>query len=89
MNTLIQSEVFFFISSIGFVILGILGIILLILCIKTVRSFLRILEKVESSMDSIGDITLDLIEDMRNSIFFRMFFRTRRKHLGRETKEKL
>ena len=82
-----QSEIFFFISSIGFIILGILGIILLILCVKAVRSFMRILERIESSMDHVGDATMDLIEDMRDSFLFKMFFRPRRKHLGRETKK--
>ena len=84
-----QSEIFFFISSIGFIIIGILGIILLILCIRMVSSFMRILERVELSMDSIGDVTMELIDDMRDSFFFKMFFRSRRKHPGREIKEKL
>jgi hypothetical protein len=89
MSTLMQSEIFFFISSIGFIIIGILGIIIIILCIKVIRSFMRILERIESSMDTIGDVTMELIEDMRYSVFFRMFFRPRRKHPSRETKEKL
>ena len=84
-----QSEIFFFISSIGFIIIGILGIILLILCVRAVCSFMRILQRIESSMDRVGDATMELIEDMRNSFFFKMFFRPRRKHLERETKDKL
>jgi hypothetical protein len=66
-----------------------LGIVLIILCIKAVRSFIRILEKVESSMNSIGDATMELIEDMRDNIFFRMFFHPKKKHHVREIKEKL
>jgi uncharacterized protein YoxC len=69
-----QSEIFFLISSVGFIILGILGIIFIVLCIKVMSSFLRILKRIESSMDNIGDATVELLEDLRENVFFRMFF---------------
>lgn len=67
-----QSEIFFFIASIGFVIIGIVIFILVVNSIKVARSLLRIVEHIESSMDEISDATTELIEELRNNIFFRM-----------------
>lgn len=79
MPTIMQSEIFFFISSIGFVIIGILTVILIVICLKITSSFLRILERIESSLDRIGDVTMDLIDDMRDNVFFRLLFRPGKK----------
>ncbi|MFA6602159.1 MAG: hypothetical protein WCT02_04895 [Candidatus Paceibacterota bacterium] len=79
MTAIAQSQIFFFISSIGFIVLGILGTVLVVLLIKAAYSFLRILTRIESSLDSIGDATKDLIEELRDNVFFRMIFRPGRK----------
>lgn len=71
-----HSDIFFFISSIGFVILGILAAILLVYLIRAVRSFVHISEKIEASVETIGDTTMELIEDLRENIFFKMIFPT-------------
>jgi uncharacterized membrane protein len=84
-----QSEIFFFIASIGFVIVGVIGIILIVYCIRMVRSLLKITEKIESSLDDIGDVTMDLIDDLRNNPFFRMIFRTRRTPHTQSRKERI
>lgn len=86
MNTIMHSEIFFFISSIGFVITVSLLAVILFYCIKAVSSFTRILERIESSMDSIGDATMELIEDLRDNVFFRLLFRPKKK--GRSTQQK-
>ena len=69
-----NSDIFFFISSIGFIILGILAAILLVYLIRAVRSFVHISEKIESSIETIGDTTMELIDDMRDNVFFKMLF---------------
>ncbi len=79
MTSLIQADIFFFISSIAFVILGILAVIVLVYVIKVLHSFMRILERVEESMDSIGDATMELIDEMRDNMFFRMLFPAKKK----------
>lgn len=81
MTPLLHSEVFFFISSIGFIILGILVAILLIMTMRAVASLSRILDKVESSMDTIGDATMDMIEEVREHPFFRMIFGGKKRRL--------
>jgi len=87
MNTLAHSELFFFISSIGFVVLGILLAILIIMIMRAIASFSRILNKVESSMDTIGDATMDLIEEVREHPFFRMFFGGKKKRLPKKPRD--
>ncbi len=79
MESIIQADIFFFISSIAFVILGILAVIVLVYVIKVLHSFMRILEKVEDSMDTIGDVTMELIDEMRDNVFFRMLFKPKKK----------
>lgn len=75
-----HSDIFFLISSIGFIILGILLVILLVYLIRAVRSFVTILEKVESSLETIGDTTMELIDDLRDNVFFKMIFPAKKKY---------
>lgn len=65
MDSFMQLDIFFFIASIGFVVLGLLGVIALLYVIKVIRSFKRILVRIETSMDTIGDATLELVETLR------------------------
>lgn len=74
-----HSETFFFISSIGFVILGILASIIAAYIIYISRSFLRILNKIEDGIDNISDTTKDLVDDMREHVFYKMLFPSKRK----------
>ena len=80
MTTIMQSQIFFFISSVGFIILGLLAVIFLIYLIRMINAFSRILELVESDVDSIGDTTKEMLEDVRDSNVFRFLFRSKRKH---------
>ena len=80
MNALLQSQVFFFISSVGFIILGIMVSVFLFYLIRATRAFSNILEKVEKDIDEIGDTTKEIIEDMRDSVVFNFLFRKSRKH---------
>lgn len=79
MTTLMQSEIFFFVSSIGFIILGVLAAAILISILRAVRAFSRIVEKVEKDIDSIGDTTKEMLDDMRESSIFQFLFRRKRK----------
>ncbi len=88
MNSLMQSDIFFFVSSIGFIVIALLSIFLILACIRALSSLIKILEKIESSLDSIGDATMDLIEDMRSNIFFRMFFHPKKKQHAAEPRKR-
>jgi len=79
MTTLMQSEIFFFISSIGFIILGVLTTAILVFILRAFRAFSRILEKAEKDIDAIGDTTKEMLDDMRESSVFQFLFRRKRK----------
>ena len=74
-----QSEIFFFISSIGFVTLWILVAIFLVYLIRVMHIFSRILKQIENGIDEISDNTKDMIDDMRESAVFRFIFGKKRK----------
>lgn len=76
---MLQSQIFFFISSIGFVILGILVAIVLICLLRSFNSLSKILKRAEKDIDSIGDTTKEILEDVRDSIIFRFLFRSKKK----------
>ena len=79
METLAQSQIFFLISSIGFIIIGFLVVILLLYLIRATTSFSRIMEKVEKDIDNIGDTTKEMLEDVRDSAVFGFLFRKKKK----------
>ena len=70
MSPLLQSQVFFFISSVGFVVLGILVGVLLFYLIRVSKTFSRIIDKAEEDINKIGDTTREILEEIReNSLF--------------------
>jgi large-conductance mechanosensitive channel len=81
MNTLLQSQVFFFISSVGFIILGVFVAVFLFYLIRATNTFSRILEQIEDDIDNIGDTTKEMVEDIRDSAVFGFLFRKKRKEL--------
>jgi hypothetical protein len=79
MDTLMQSQVFFFISSVGFVILWILLAIFLFYLIRATKTFSRILDQVGDDIESMGDTTKEMLEDVRDSAVFGFLFKKKKK----------
>ncbi len=79
MANLVHADIFFFISSIGFIILGVLAIVLMVKIIQITNTFHRIIKKVESGIDTIGDTTKEIMEEMQDSLLFRFLFKGRKK----------
>ncbi len=67
------------ISSVGFIILFIIVAILLYYLIMAVRAWKELTEKLERNVDTIGFAGRELIDDMRNSVAFRLLFKPKRK----------
>jgi hypothetical protein len=86
MNIITQSDVFFFISSVGFVSLWVLLAIFLIYLIKISRKFSRIIDKVEQDIGDISDTTKDMFLDIRESAFFNFLFGAKKR--GRKENKK-
>lgn len=81
MDTLLQTQVFFFISSVGFVFLWVLLAIFLYYLIRVTRTFSRIISKVEKDVESVGDTTKEILEDVRDSTLFNFLLgKKKRKH---------
>jgi len=74
MNTFEQAQVFFFISSVGFVILFTLTTIILFYAISAFKAFSRIALKLEENIDNIGDATAEIIGDIKDSWIFNFIF---------------
>ncbi len=79
MNTIAVSDIFFIISSVGFVLLWVLGAIFLVYLIKAMKTFSRIMKRVEKDIDRVGDITKEMLEDVRESTAYTFLFKKKRK----------
>ena len=82
--SILQSQVFFFVSSIGFVMLWVLTGVFLIYLIRATSTFSRIMEKLEKDIDNIGDTTKDILEEMKESVVFRFLFGKKRKQRNKD-----
>ena len=79
MENILQSQIFFFISSLGFIVLWVLAVIFLFYLIRATKAFSRIIDKLEKDVDKIGDTTKDLLEEIKNSIVFNFLFKKKKK----------
>lgn len=79
MNTLVPSELFFFISSVGFVMLWILIAILLIYLIRIMHVFSRIIGRIEKDTKQVGEITKDMLSDIQDNTVYKFIFGKKKK----------
>lgn len=79
-------QLFFIISSVGFVLLWVLVGIFLFYLIKTMQIFHRMSEKLEKSINEMSDSVEDMVEDIRNHSIYRLIFGSKNK--SRKTKSK-
>jgi len=70
---MIQSQIFFLISSIGFTILGILVGIIIVYILSIIKSFSKILKIIEKDIDSIGDTPKIFLKKYWILMFFVLF----------------
>lgn len=79
MSGLIQQDIFFFISSIGFIVLGVLLAVFLYYLIRSMYTLSRILNRAEDDIEKIGDITREMVEDIEESGVFKFLFGKKRR----------
>jgi uncharacterized protein YoxC len=70
---------FFFISTICFVLLTICGVVILVYVIGIVRSIKKASDAISSSLADVSVDTQAFIHDVRESMVYRMFFGSSRK----------
>lgn len=74
MNTLVHADIFFFISSIGFIILASLLTVALVYSIGILRKVKNITEKIGDNVEGISDDAREFVRDVRESGVYRMLF---------------
>ncbi len=79
MGNLAYSELFFLISSIGFIIVFAVIIYLLYFLIKAVKTFNNLVDKLDGEIDNIGDTAKDLVDDIRHSFLYKMAFNPKKR----------
>jgi len=79
MDNYAQSQVFFLISSVGFLMLWFLVAVFLVYLIRATSAFSRIMEKFEKDINNIGDTTKELLSEMRDNPIFNFFFGKKKK----------
>lgn len=79
MENLIQSEIFFFISSVSFIILTILLVVACIYIISILQDFKSISRKIKNGADYAGDHMEELAKNIEDSSFYKFIFGKKRK----------
>jgi hypothetical protein len=79
MYTLTHADMFFIISSIGFIIIFILLTVALVYLISLLKSIARISAKIEKDIDNIGDTAKDFVMQLWDSTVFSWIFGKKRK----------
>lgn len=74
-----NADLFFMISSVSFILVFVILIILLLYLIKAVRTWNELTEKIERNIDRVGYAGRELIDEVRQSIAFRLLFKPKRK----------
>jgi hypothetical protein len=78
-QTLIHADIFFFISSLGFVLVTLVILVGLFYIIRILQGVRRITDKIEAGIDTVGEDAKELVSDLRESMAFRMLFGGRKK----------
>lgn len=85
MDGLEQVQLFFIISSVGFVALWLFLAVLLYYVLRVIRTFDRILTKIESDINKVGDITREMFEELKGSGVWNFIFRKKKKNRKEKT----
>lgn len=78
MNTVLHADIFFIISSFGFIIFFILITMILFAILRLTKKVERIADMVEKKIDVIGDEAEELFLGLQDSLVFRILFGSRR-----------
>jgi DNA integrity scanning protein DisA with diadenylate cyclase activity len=77
MNAIPHADIFFLVSTIGFIIIFILLAAVLIYLIRLLNSVARISKKIEKDIDNIGDTAKNFIMQLSDSTIFSWIFGTK------------
>lgn len=78
-QTLIHADIFFFISSLGFIVLTLISAVILVYVISILRSVRRITDKIERGIDTVSEDTKEFVADLQDSTAYRLLFGVRKR----------
>lgn len=78
MSTLIHADIFFFVSSVGFIIIFALVSVGLYYIVGILKSVRHISRKLEGDVDNLSADAKEFISDLRTSVVYRMIFGKKR-----------
>jgi len=84
MDTLIQANIFFFITSISVIAISFFVVLLVIKIKKLVSSLNDLVDKLKNTSDYVGDEAKEIMEDIKQSPVFRFLFPRRKKRASTE-----
>ncbi|MDO8482739.1 MAG: hypothetical protein Q7S86_02890 [bacterium] len=87
METIMKADIFFFISSVAAVVLGILGCILLFYFIKAGRNLYLLSEALKGRFKDSEEFVTELKERLEDNMIFRLFFPPSRKRRRAKVRE--
>ncbi|MDQ5901344.1 MAG: hypothetical protein QG580_59 [Patescibacteria group bacterium] len=79
MDTLIQANIFFFISSLSVIIFTFFLVLLVIKLRKLVMTVNSFVEKLKNTSDQMSEEAKELVEDIKQSPIFRLIFPRRKR----------
>lgn len=80
MDTLVHANIFFYISSIGFIVIFIIFTIIGIYLISIISNIHRVVKRIRRDIETIGDTAKELVEELYDNSFFSLFFRKKKKY---------
>lgn len=85
MDTLVQANIFFFITSIAVIAVSFFVVLLLIKLRKLVNQVNLLVEKLRNTSDQMSEEAKELVEDIKQSPIFRLIFPRRKKVVKKVT----
>lgn len=83
MESIIHADIFFFISSIGFVLIAVASIVLIIYLVALIRTLVAIARKIEDRVDEASEEMREFLDRLYDSALLRLFF-GKKKHRARK-----
>jgi flagellar biosynthesis/type III secretory pathway M-ring protein FliF/YscJ len=80
MESILKSEIFFFISSISVILITIIFVIVGFYLIKIMRNFSHISERLKETVDGAASSLEEVGDNIKESRIFRFFFGKKRKN---------
>ena len=86
-RTLIHADIFFFLASIGFILMTVVVLVGLAYMVSILRRVDRITEKLETGITTMEGHTKEFVSDLRESAVFRFLFAGRKKSHTKENQK--